>query len=212
LLKKKHTGLAIAIAWPETLCKQAGAWYDGMMNALGVSKNNYYKVGHAAVVLINEQSKSIHYFDFGRYHTPFGYGRVRDEETDHEVKIHTAPIIEGGTIINLSEILEELLNNPSCHGTGYVLGSYTPICFERAYNMAKEMQNQGIIKYGPFVFRGSNCSRFVKKIVLEGQPEINHQITLKIPYTFSPTPKKNVMALKNITKINPSQGFIQSWA
>ena len=69
--RNKHTGFAIAIAWPETWCKQSGAWWDNFLNWLGISKNNYFKVGHAALVLIDDKTNKCHYFDFGRYHTPF---------------------------------------------------------------------------------------------------------------------------------------------
>ena len=48
-----------------------------------IKKGNYYKVGHSAIVLINPNQLKCHYFDFGRYHAPKNYGRVRDEITDH---------------------------------------------------------------------------------------------------------------------------------
>ena len=37
-------GFAIAIAWPETLCKQASAWYDALLHHLSINKEGYYKV------------------------------------------------------------------------------------------------------------------------------------------------------------------------
>ncbi len=73
-----HTGFAIAIAWPSTFCKQPGSWYDPLTLWLGVNYNHYYRVGHAAVVLIDPDKNKCHYFDFGRYHAPFQYGRVRN--------------------------------------------------------------------------------------------------------------------------------------
>ena len=84
-----QTGIAIALAWPETWCKEAGSWYDRFMKIIGISKNGYYRVGHAAVVLVDTNSGRCHYFDFGRYHCPKGYGRIRDAETDHDLKIIT---------------------------------------------------------------------------------------------------------------------------
>ena len=57
---KKYSGFAIALAWPETFCKQAGAWYDFFMEKIGISLNNHYKVGHAAVVLVDGQSGKFH--------------------------------------------------------------------------------------------------------------------------------------------------------
>ena len=194
--KHNHNGFAIAIAWPETLCKQAGAWYDGLMNSLKISKNNYYKVGHAAVVLINAQTNKCYYFDFGRYHAPYGYGRVRDEITDHDLKVKTFPVIKSNTIENIDVILNELLNNPSCHGNGYLLASYTSVSFEKAYAKAKQMQQRGVIKYGPFEPNGTNCSRFT------------YQLKLLTPYSVSPTPKTNVLSLLNKLILFPEENTL----
>ena len=54
----KHDGFAIALAWPETLCKQAGAWYDYLLYYAGINRKGYYKVGHAAVVLVDDETQS----------------------------------------------------------------------------------------------------------------------------------------------------------
>ena len=38
-----------------------------------------YRVGHSAAVLVERVNwRSYYYFDFGRYHTPKGFGRVRN--------------------------------------------------------------------------------------------------------------------------------------
>ncbi len=197
----RYTGHVIVIAWPETLCKQAGAWYDGLMKLFKISKNNYYKVGHAAVVLIESSTSKCFYFDFGRYHAPFGHGRVRDEITDHDLKIKTKPQISGNKLLNKEEILSELINNPSCHGIGFLYASTSEINFEKAYQKAKKMQSLGAIKYGPFVYKGTNCSRFVRSVVVAGKPKLKHQMKIKLPYTLSPTPATNVNALNQPIKL-----------
>ena len=69
----------------------AGAWYDGV-----ASTNGKYRVGHSAMLLVNGTTNRVHYFDFGRYHTPKGYGRVRDIETDADVEVINATIIRSG--------------------------------------------------------------------------------------------------------------------
>ena len=156
--EKKYNGFAIALAWPETFCKQAGAWYDRFMNMIGISVNNHYKVGHAAVVLVDGQNGKCHYFDFGRYHTPFGFGRVRNEISDPDLSIRTRAVIEESrTIENLNAILGELYHNTSCHGTGSVHASYTGIQFDKAYNHALSMKDKNPWKYGPFTWGGTNC-------------------------------------------------------
>lgn len=193
-----YTGFAIALAWPETPCKQAGAWYDSIMTKLGISKNNYYKVGHAAVILIDKNSGKCFYFDFGRYHSPAGFGRVRDQETDHDLKISTsAKISDSGMIINYEEIVQEVYFNLSCHGKGQLHSSYIKINFERAIQNAKYMQKKSPWKYGPFIWNGTNCSRFVRTIILTGNPPLFTFIKLLLPISVTPTPIGNVLSMKN---------------
>ncbi|MGE0560358.1 MAG: DUF6695 family protein [Flavobacteriales bacterium] len=199
-MKTDHNGIAIALAWPETLCKQAGAWYDPIMRITGFSKNYYYKIGHAAVVLIENSSGNCFYFDFGRYHAPFGHGRVRDAETDHDLAIQTkAKISNNRKIENYTELLIELQNNPSCHGSGPLHASYCNINFESAYQRAKQLQENSPHKYGPFVWNGTNCSRFVRTTILGGKSTRFHHLRIKIPLTISPSPIGNVKSLKEYT-------------
>lgn len=194
----KATGFAIALAWPETYCKQPGAWYDSIMNAIGISKNHYYKVGHAALVLVNNSSKECLYFDFGRYHSPFGHGRVRDLQTDHELIIQTKALLDSKNhLLNISEIIQELFHNEACHGSGKIYAATVPINFEKAYKKAKKLQEQSPINYGPFVWKGTNCSRFVRTIILHGATDFKRKIKLLLTLTITPTPMFNVTALKS---------------
>lgn len=192
-----NASFAINLAWPETKCKQAGAWYDPLMNLLGFAKNNYYKVGHSAIILVDKQTTECLYFDFGRYHAPLGYGRVRDKETDHELAMSTKAQIIGNELMNFEEILKEIYANKSNHGDGHIQGSYCKIDFEKAFKKAKKMQQQGSIKYGPFVWRGTNCSRFVQTISVAGSRNVLTKALLIIQPTISPSPIWNVIVLKN---------------
>ncbi len=190
-------GFAIALAWPDTLCKQAGAWYDGFVSFLGINREGYYKVGHAAVVLIDKETQSCRYFDFGRYHAPHGFGRVRSDETDDDLKMSLRAVIsaDGQQVINIEEILKELHNRPSTHGSGQIYGSYTSIDYQRSLSQILRMQKQTFIPYGPFLPNGTNCSRFVNTAVLSGKPSLYDRLKLMVPLTVSPTPKWNVMAI-----------------
>ncbi len=199
--EQKKFGFAIAIAWPETWCKQSGAWYDGFINRLGISKYHYYKVGHAALVLVDDKTGSCLYFDFGRYHTPFQYGRVRSEKTDDRLKIKTVAkiSIDKKLILNFEEILTELQQNPECHGEGDIHASYGRINFENAMTKAKEMQNNSPIRYGPFNYGGSNCSRFVNTVIRYGNPEWLPAFKLNFFVPFTPTPLNNVHSFPHKT-------------
>lgn len=193
-----HDGIAIALAWPQTLCKKAGAWYDKPMKWLGfLSNSNYYKVGHAAVVLVNKATGKCHYFDFGRYHTPYQYGRVRSSYTDHELEIKTKALIEKQQLINYRQIIGELHKNSSCHGSGEIHASYCEVNFEKAYKKAYEMQIQSPIKYGPFLPQGTNCSRFVNTIILKGNPKWFYKFFLWFTKIITPSPKAIVKVLEN---------------
>lgn len=210
--RKKYTGFSIAIAWPETYCKQSGAWYDGFINRLGISKHHYYKVGHAALVLVDDISGRCHYFDFGRYHTPFQHGRVRSELTDDGLKMKVRAKISDDKkhILNFEEILTELQNNSECHGEGAIHASYGRVNFEKALAKAEEMQQQSPIKYGPFRYGGSNCSRFVNSVIRSGKPDMKALFKLNFMVPLTPTPMNNVNSFNHRTvlpKMLPFAGF-----
>ncbi|MBS3915600.1 MAG: hypothetical protein KG003_13985 [Bacteroidetes bacterium] len=191
--------IGIAVAWPETLCKQAGSWYDFILKRIGINENNYYKVGHAAIILVDPLNRECRYFDFGRYHAPAGFGRVRNADTDTDLKINTRAEMDdkSGYVRNLKEILLELENNPSCHGNGKPIGAQTTIRFQTAYMRALKMQETGFIPYGPFTIRGTNCSRFVRSILISGMLPGFSKLKLRFPWTFSPLPVHNVNCLKH---------------
>jgi len=197
--KIHYTGFAIAIAWPETYCKQPGYWYDRSSNLLGLSENHYYKAGHAALVLINSNNKECFYFDYGRYHTPFQHGRVRSALTDHGLVIKTIPVISnnGEKIENFNNILTELQQNPECHGEGKLYASYCRINFHKAFRKANMLQQRSPIPYGPFKYKGSNCSRFVNTSILAGKPNLKYSFMLKYFVPLTPTPLNNVNSLSN---------------
>jgi hypothetical protein len=198
-IRNMHDGFAIVLAWPETLCKQAGAWYDTLLYFLGINRKGYYKVGHAALVLVNDETGICSYFDFGRYHAPTGHGRVRSVKTDHDLKIESLADIstDRKEILNLSVLLAELHGNPSTHGTGAIFASTTRINFSKAMNYACQMQEREIITYGPFIPGGTNCSRFVNSAILAGEPALSQRIKLLLPPMLTPTPMWNLRALGN---------------
>lgn len=194
-------GFAIALAWPQTWCKQAGSWYEAITRVLGFNHNGYYKAGHAAIVLVDPDG-TCHYFDFGRYHAPFGHGRVRSSFTDPELSIRTRATLRELQILNLQDILTELAGREACHGTGDLHASYFQIQHEKAYAFARHLQKISPIPYGPFIWRGTNCSRFVRKVLVAGRPDVKTWLKLKLPYTLTPSPITNVKALPNYRVIS----------
>jgi hypothetical protein len=195
----RNTGFAIALAWPETYCKQPGAWYDPITLLLGINQNNYYKVGHAALVLVDSKKLKAHYFDFGRYHSPYQHGRVRSAETDLDLEISTKPKLsnDGLSIENFGNILHELQGNAACHGEGALYASYCPINFDNALKKARQMQENSPIPYGPFKIGDSNCSRFVNTVIRAGRPAFRFWFGLNFKVPLTPTPLSNVNALSS---------------
>jgi len=178
----------ITLAWPEGMVTAPDSWYDKI-----ASKNGKYRVGHSALALVDSTTSKIYYFDFGRYHTPDGFGRIRDTETDPDAGIKQKAKINGETINNIEEILVEISNNKSCHGEGALYSSViSGINFSAAFNYAKKWQGKGAIPYGPFVRNGTNCSRFVARISRKAEPSFLKKLRLKFPFTISPSPKRNI--------------------
>ncbi len=162
---------------------------------MGITKQGYYPVGHAALLLIDYRNSEILYFDFGRYHTPDGFGRVRDSESDPELKIDIKANIVNGTITNIKEILLKIDKNKSTHGEGKLISSITTnIDFDLSYQKAKTMQFEEEIAYGPFKRGGSNCSRFVASVYRAG---CSHSFFQKnrilFSYLYCKTPTSNII-------------------
>ncbi len=214
--KMKHktdkTGIVIALAWPQTWCRQANSWYDPILYYTGINKNHFYRAGHSALVLIKKETGKCYYFDFGRYHAPFNFGRVRSALTDHDLAIpFCAKLSENGKEIdNYEKILDFLQKNVSCHGNGSLYASYAEIDFETAFAKARNLQKNSPIIYGPFVKGGTNCSRFTFSVILAGKPPFKNLWKLKYLMPFTPSPMRNVKALehqKTITLLQPWEHF-----
>jgi hypothetical protein len=196
------------LAWPETRIIREGKWYDNFTRAFGFLDGDHYKAGHAACVLIEHKSGDAHYFDFGRYHTPFHFGRVRNAFTDPELKLVSKCKMGGhGDLQNIDQLLSELVNNSSTHGDGTLYASeYHFIDFDKTINEAITMQQQGVIAYGPLTPGGTNCSRFVASMALKGGVDWRTSVLLRFPYTISPSPRSNTRIINNsgkIYKVNP---------
>lgn len=197
---KHKTGSLIVLAWPETLVVKPGSWYDLPAKLLGISKDNYYEAGHSAAILVNHKTGSLHYFDFGRYHTPRQTGRVRDQITDPDLTINIKAIIDQGKIENIEEILQEVSMNNATHGTGKMLASvYAGIDFNKVFLKAKELQGGEAISYGPFIQNGTNCSRFVAQLARTGAKNWLTKMLLRVPYTISATPISNIRLVNSFT-------------
>ncbi|PCJ26335.1 MAG: hypothetical protein COA97_06015 [Flavobacteriales bacterium] len=193
-----NSATIIVLAWPDTKVIQEGKWYDEPMRWVSAITDGYYKAGHSAFLLINNKSGSIEYFDFGRYHTPIKYGRVRSKLTDPDIEIKHRALINNGVITNLEEILLERFNNKSCHGEGRMTASIVKnIVYNKAYNKVMQIQSREAVPYGPFEFRGTTCSRLVAQVVLKSTKNWLTKFMIIFPYTISATPRSNNKVLND---------------
>ena len=76
-----------------------------LLPLVGLGTGNYIKAGHAALVLIENKTGKATYYDFGRYITPKGYGRVRGQNTDVELAIPFKAKIKNDQLKNLDQFL-----------------------------------------------------------------------------------------------------------
>lgn len=201
--RNSNTAIIVALAWPETYCKQPGSWYDSLMRLLDINSWYYYKAGHAALIIVNIEEEKCYYFDFGRYHAPLHHGRVRDEISDPELGIMIKAEFdkEKSTITNLDKILLEMQKNPSYHGDGPLYASQISGNFLKAFSRAKYMQDRIFIPYGPFIWGGTNCSRFVSRVIRKGGIPFINWFKMLFLVPFTPTPMSNVKSLRARIKI-----------
>ncbi|RLD62783.1 MAG: hypothetical protein DRI95_12565 [Bacteroidetes bacterium] len=191
----KNKGAIIMLAWPDTPAIQVGSWYEPLMKWFGFNKNGYYKAGHSAIVLVKPETGRLQYFDFGRYHTPIKHGRVRDNFTDPDLTImEVAEFNSKSEIINIDKLLLALSKYESFHGKGNMHASINyNINFDKAFRFAKKQQKKDAIPYGPFAYRGTNCSRFTSRVLRAGSREFYRKIQTILSLSLTQTPLGNVL-------------------
>lgn len=191
----KYTGKIIVLAFPDTFVQYSDESSVKFLLALGLGKNNYIKAGHAAFVLIENKTGVAEYYDFGRYITPKGHGRVRSAVTDIELEIPFKAIITPDSkLSNLEDFLLWLEANPKkTHGDGRLVASVCDyINYEKARNHVLSIQNMGSIPYKAFGKTGSNCSRIVTDTILRSTDLIKIKRPLLRNKLFTPSPLGNV--------------------
>ena len=156
-----NSDFIITLSWPEGKISAVGSWYDKILGL-----NRKYSIGHTAIILINSITNEIYYSDFGRYHTPIGFGRVRDIETDPDLTIRNPVIIENNSINSVDKIIKEIYEKKSTHGEGRLYYKILDnINFRKGRKYAKLNQNRGLISFGPFSKNSLNCGRFVYNVM-----------------------------------------------
>ena len=79
------------------------------------------------------------------------------------------------------------------HGEGKMYASLVmDVNFDNAFSTAKRIQEQGMLPYGPFIRKGTNCSRFVASVIKSAGISFIKKLRFKYPFCISPSPKRNV--------------------
>lgn len=190
-----NDGFILTLAYPETIVYHAEEWYSPFLRFLYIGSKNHVRAGHAALVLINKSTNILEYYDFGRYTTSLGYGRIRGKETDFELVLPMTAQIENDQILNLDNILKFLATHPKfTHGKGNL---YASVCNAIDYHKAKQyinsLQNQGLINYAVFKKEASNCSRFVTDTLITSVTNPSIKSKLIKSKWFTPSTIGNVV-------------------
>ena len=197
-------GIIIILSYPDTIVRPA-YWEPSskIWPLIGIGGKHAVQAGHAAFLLIKKESTEINYFDFGRYITTYGNGRVRSKETDPDVSITIKAKFEKGRLINLKEILLWIENHPEkTHGDGRLVASiHNEIDFNKASKFINELLNKKEIPYGAFIKNGTNCARFVTDAIIFSSINESVKKQLKQSNLFTPSPIGNVIKGNTDNKI-----------
>jgi len=190
-----YNGKLILLAYPDTFVKTTQEFLCKLLPLVGLGTRHYIKAGHAALILIENETGKARYFDFGRYITPKGFGRLRGSNTDAELKIpFNAKISSEEKLENLNDFLLWLDQNPrKTHGSGRLLASLCDsVDFKKAEAYIFGLQDRGSIPYGAFNRNGSNCARFVTETLLASTDNEKIRKKLRKNKTFTPSTVGNV--------------------
>ncbi|MBP2834072.1 hypothetical protein J8281_17885 [Aquimarina sp. U1-2] len=191
----RYSGKIISLAFPDTFVQHSEESSTKILLAFGLGRHNYIKAGHAAFVLIENASGHAAYYDFGRYITPPGYGRVRSATTDVELEIPFKAIFtEDMALSNIEKFLLWLEAHPEkTHGSGRLVASVCDyIDYKKAKDYITSIQKKGSIPYKAFGKEGSNCSRIVTDTILASTDHNKIRIPLLRNKLFTPSPLGNV--------------------
>lgn len=197
-------GIIVILSYPDTIVRPA-YWERSskIWPYIGIGGKHAVQAGHAAFLLIQKEISGINYFDFGRYITSYGNGRVRSKETDPELNIPINAVFKNGELINLKDILIWIENHPEkTHGKGRLIATInTEINYKKANDFINSLIEQKEVPYGAFIKNGTNCARFVTDTIIASSTNKKIKSDLKKSNLFTPSPIGNVIKGTTTNKI-----------
>jgi hypothetical protein len=189
-------GIIIILSHPDTIVRPA-YWetLSKFWSKIGVGGDHAVQAGHAGLLLIKKGTSEINYFDFGRYITSYGNGRVRSKETDPELEISIAAQFKNEELLNLEDILLWIENHPEkTHGNGRLVASiHEEIDFTKAHTFIHQLIQKKEIPYGVFKKTATNCARFVTDTIIASSKNKKIGKQLKKSKLLTPSPIGNVI-------------------
>lgn len=201
---KIENAIIVILSFPDTIVRPA-YWEPSskIWPKIGIGNKHAIKAGHAALLLIKKNDSKINYFDFGRYITSYGKGRVRSEETDPEVYIPIKAKFKENSLINLKKILLWLEKHPErTHGNGRLIASTNhKINYDKAMKFINSLIDKKELPYGAFIKKGSNCARFVTDTIINSTTKKRIKLKLKSSYLLTPSPIGNTLKGKILEEV-----------
>lgn len=189
-------GIIIILSYPDTVVRPA-YWEASskIWPKLGIGGKHAVQAGHAALLLLKKGESEINYFDFGRYITTYGNGRVRSKETDPELVVSIEASFKNNVLLNLKDILLWIEKHPEkTHGDGRLVASiHEEIDFNKANNFIHNLIDANEIPYGAFLKNGTNCARFVTDTIIASTNIKKISKQLKTSNLLTPSPIGNVI-------------------
>lgn len=199
-MENNYNDLAIILAWPDATIRGDESWMM-FFRKIGLVKNLNFKVGHTGVILVESETGTLLYYDFGRYISPRGLGRARSPFSDPRLRIRTKAQINcftEGKIDNLEELAKELHEmQEATQGEGRLFFSVaTGLSFTKAKEYADKLVIDGSTPYGAFARGNNNCSRFITRMLLKASKKYNFWHGVNLPESFKASPMSNVVNVR----------------
>ena len=190
---KRYDDILIPMAFPNSRIFMPDQWYRPILHKLGYNRDNMTSLGHSLILLIEASSGKVIYTDFGRYSVPDNFSRARLHIEDPLLKVPIQANIKDGLVQNVEELMKWVLHAEDLHhSSGPLYYKQLPNAnFEDAYAYAKHMCLRGYIRYDIIGKENSNCSRYVRSIILKSLDPSNIDWTYR-KTIITPTPVDNV--------------------
>lgn len=206
-----YNDIALILTWPDAAIRGDEKWML-FFKKIGIVKNLNFKVGHTGIVIIKQETGEMLFYDFGRYITPRGYGRVRSKFSDPRLEIKTKAKFKGRHIVNLEEIAAQFeALKPAMYGEGilyFAIGR--DINFELAKAYGDDCVLHGTYPYGAVARNNNNCSRFIVRILTRSSKRYTWRHSINFPETIKASPISNlvnVVSDRMIYSFTPYEGL-----